>query len=82
MLLLLGPSSTILLAHEGHEHRGRQGRYGEREEDTGRYDPQYEDGRREDEDEEDDSYRPSPRRYPPLGWERSAPRQRQDGSRW
>jgi len=75
LLLLLGAAPPAVLAHEGHEHGGRQGGYGERE-DSGRYDPQDDDDRWEDEEEkDDDTYRPSSRHYPPPDREPSAPRE-------
>ena len=78
LLLLLGPAPAVLLAHEGHDHGEGRGGYRERE-DSGRYDPQREDDRWEREDEEDeDTYRPSARRYPPPEWERSAPHEYRD----
>jgi hypothetical protein len=80
LLLLLGATPSVLLAHEGHDHRGQQGGYRERE-DPRRYDPQDEDDRWDEEDEEDDSYRSSSRRYPPPEWERSAPREERDWPR-
>jgi len=82
LLLLLGPSPTILLAHEGHEHGSRQDSYGERK-DTGRYDPQYDDDQYDDDAwEEDDDYtrRPSSQPYPPSSRERSSPHERRDRS--
>ncbi len=77
VFLLFGAAPTLLLAHGGRDHEGQRGGYGSRE-DSNRYDPQYDDDRWEDEDE--DAYRRSSRRYPPPDWERSAPRERSDRS--
>ena len=80
LLLLLGSGPAVLLAHEGHDHGDRRSRYSERE-DAGRYAPQREDGGREEEDEydeEDETERPSARRYPPPARGQSAPRDRRD----
>jgi hypothetical protein len=82
-LLLLGTAPAVLLAHEGHDHGGhhRGGYEGDRE-DSGRYGRPYDDDRGEREDkgegDEDESYHPSARRYPPPESERSAPRERRD----
>ncbi|HEV8713671.1 MAG TPA: hypothetical protein VGX03_12705 [Candidatus Binatia bacterium] len=56
-------------------------RYRREQEESGRYAPQREDDRwnndayDRDEDEEDETYRPSARRYPPPDQEQSAPRE-------
>lgn len=77
VFLLLGAAPTVLLAHEGHEHRERQDVYRGERGDSGRYDPRYDDDRREEEEEDEDydDYRSSTRRYPPPEWKRSAPRE-------
>lgn len=81
-LLLLGFAPTALLAHEGHEHGGQQGEYRGEQEDAGRYEPQDEDDRWADEDDgEDDTYRPSSRRYPRPDDDYSSPRERRSRAR-
>jgi hypothetical protein len=80
VLLLFGATPAVLLAHEGYEHGEGGGGYRGEREDSGRYDPRYDDDRWEDEEEEeDDAYRSSTRRSPPPDWERSAPRERRSG---
>lgn len=81
LLLLLWSAPAVLLAHEGHDHGERRGGYKGEQEDSRRYDPQYDDDRWKDEDEDDDTYRPSSRRYPPPDREQSSPRERRDRPR-
>lgn len=79
LLLLIGSAPTVLLAHEGHDYGAHpRGGYEGDQEDSGRYDRSGDDDRWErddDEGNEDESYRPSTRHYPPPHREHSAPRE-------
>lgn len=80
LLLLLGFVPAVLLAHDGHTHDDDRGGYRGEREDTGRYDPRYDEDDWEDEEDEadDDNDRSSTKPYPPPDRERRTPREQKN----
>ncbi len=80
LLLLLRSGPAVVLAHDGHTHKDDRGGYRGEREDSGRYDPRYNEDRWEDEEDEadDDDDRSSTRPSPPPDRERRAPREQKN----